>query len=559
MASRATEDNGHDLAQGVLLSDFGDRPLLRGHVGKNAVLLARVGDEIFAVGASCTHYSGPLDEGVLVGDTIRCPWHHACFSLRSGEALAAPAFDPLPCWKVEREADRIVVRQRTRPEPEPLQMKARAGWPEKIVIIGGGAAGFACAQMLRRRGYEGRLTMLSDDPDAPYDRPNLSKDYLAGEAPEEWMPLRSGDFYRNSSIDLQPGVTVTQIDTAARNVTTSDRRTFPFDRLLLATGAEPVSLPVPGAKLDHVFTLRSMADCRRIIERARTATTAVILGSGFIGLETAAALRSRGLNVHVVSLDERPLEKVLGPELGDFIRQLHEQHGVNFHMGSSLADIAAEKVTLSDGREIDADLVIIGVGVRPRLALAQSAGLRIDKGVLVNSCLETSSPDIFAAGDVARWHDAGSGEMLRIEHWVVAERHGQTVAENMLGARKPFQEVPFFWSAHYDVAIRYVGHALSWDAIEIDGDIAAHDCRIDYRKEGRIVAVATIGRDQEALTCEVAMEEKPSRLRPRQPAALPHHQSLNVQAGLPKIPDTEQKSAPRPVFRDGPKRQRPPH
>lgn len=513
MASQASEDNGHDLAKGVLLSDFGDRPMLRGHVGKKAVLLARVGDEIFAVGASCTHYSGPLDEGLVVGDTVRCPWHHACFSLRNGEALAAPAFDPLPCWKVERQAGRIIVRERISPEPQPLQIKTEADWPEKIVIIGGGAAGFACAQMLRRRGYEGRLTMLSDDVDAPYDRPNLSKDYLAGEAPEEWMPLRSDDFYQSSNIDLQRGVTVTQVDTDNRRVTTSDGRTFPFDRLLLATGAEPVRLPIPGVDLDHVFTLRSMADCRRIIERATVARAAVILGSGFIGLETAAALRSRGLDVHVVSLDERPLEKVLGPELGDFIRQIHEQHGVNFHMGSSLADIASHKVILSNGQEIDADLVIIGVGVRPRLALAQSAGIQIDRGILVNACLETSSPGIFAAGDVARWHDFADAETLRIEHWVVAQRHGQTVAENMLGARKAFQDAPFFWSAHYDVTIRYVGHARSWDEIEIDGDIAAHDCRIDYKKDGRIVAVATIGRDLEALGYEVAVENEPGRFR----------------------------------------------
>ena len=284
-----------------------------------------------------------------------------------------------------------------------------------------------------------------------------------------------------------------------RRITTVDGRAFPFDRLLIATGAEPVRLPIPGADQPHVFTLRSFADSRAIIERAKVAKSAVVLGSGFIGLETAAALRTRGLDVHVVSLDTQPLEKVLGSELGDFIRGLHESHGVTFHMGTSLASIGADTVTLSDGTELAADLVIIGVGVRPRLALATDAGLATDRGIVVNAQLETAHRGIFAAGDVARWPGGADGGTIRVEHWVVAERQGQVAAENMLGAGKPFRDVPFFWSAHYDVTIRYVGHAEGWDAIEIDGGIAARDARVSYRKGGKTLAVATIGRDAEAL------------------------------------------------------------
>lgn len=499
MASSAADDTGPDLTQGLRLADFGDKPMLRGHVGDDAVLLARVGNEVLAVDAACTHYGGPLADGIIVGDTVRCPWHHACFSLRSGEALGAPAFDPLSRWRVERDGERIIVRERATPI-SPAASPA-AAQPADVVLIGGGAAGFACAEMLRRRGYRGRLTMLSDDADAPCDRPNLSKDYLAGNAPEEWIPLRPQDFYADNGIDLQLRTAVTRIDAQARTVTTADGRVFPFDRLLLATGAEPVRLPIPGADAPHVRTLRSLADSRAIVERAKTAKSAVILGSGFIGLEATAALRSRGLAVHVVSLDERPLERVLGRELGDFIRTLHESHGVAFHMGTSIASIGERAVSLSDGSELAADLVIIGVGVRPRIALAEAAGIAVDHGIMVDEHLQTSVPGIFAAGDVARWRDADSGATSRIEHWVVAERHGQVVAENMLGAHKRFGDAPFFWSAHYDTTIRYVGHAPSWDSIEIDGDIASRDCLVSYWKDGKRVAVAAIGRDAQALRC----------------------------------------------------------
>ncbi len=508
MASHASEEQGPDLAGGISIEAFAERPLLRGHVGKEAVLLARVGDEVMAVGATCTHYSGPLAEGIVVGDTVRCPWHHACFSLRTGEALGAPAFDPLSCWAVERHGDRIRVKEKIEPAPQTARAPATSGRPENIVIVGGGAAGFACAEMLRRRGYAGRLTMLSDDADAPCDRPNLSKDYLAGNAPEEWIPLRPDDFYARNHIDLRLRTEVKRIDVEGRAVVSQDGRMFPFDRLLLATGAEPVRLPIPGAGQDHVFTLRSLTDSRAIVGRARDVKSAVVLGSGFIGLEVAASLRARGLDVHVVSMDERPLGTVLGDELGDFIRSLHEEHGVTFHMGTSIARIGPKEVVLNDGHELAADLVVIGVGVRPRISLAEKAGIAVERGILVNEHLETGVSGIFAAGDAARWRDEASGQTLRIEHWVVAERQGQAVAENMLGARKPFRDVPFFWSAHYDVAIRYVGHAQSWDTIEIDGDIAARDCIVGYKKNGRITAVAAIGRDMQALDCETSMSRR---------------------------------------------------
>ncbi|HMO46008.1 MAG TPA: FAD-dependent oxidoreductase [Rubrivivax sp.] len=498
MSSTDTQDAGPDLTRGVTLADFGARKLLRGHVGDQAVLLARVGDELLATGATCTHYGGALDQGALEGDTVRCPLHHACFSLRSGEALGAPAFDPIACWKVEREGERFFVR-----EPAPAAARAAqvrpAGEPERIVIVGGGAAGFAAAEMLRRRGWQGSLTLLSSEADAPVDRPNLSKDYLAGSAPEEWIPLRGGDFYAQHQIDLRLSTTASRIDTAARTVHTQDGASFAWDRLLLATGAEPLRLPIPGAELPQVLTLRSLADSRAIIARAATAKSAVVLGSGFIGLEVAASLAARGLAVHVVSLDAQPLERVLGAQLGEFVRRLHEAHGESFHMGASIASIGNGTVTLSNGTTLAAELVVLGVGVRPRLALAEGAGLKLDRGVVVDAYLETSHPGIYAAGDIALWPGGAGGAPLRVEHWVVAERQGQVAAANMLGARTPYRDVPFFWSAHHEVTIRYVGHAPQWDEVRIDGDLAAHDCTASYISGGRTIAAATIGRDAQAL------------------------------------------------------------
>jgi NADPH-dependent 2,4-dienoyl-CoA reductase/sulfur reductase-like enzyme len=263
---------------------------------------------------------------------------------------------------------------------------------------------------------------------------------------------------------------------------------------------------VPGASLSHVHALRTLADSRAIIEKAKTAKRAVVVGSSFIGLETAASLRERGIEVHVVSKDARPLERILGAEVGDVVRKIHESHGVVFHFGTSAASIGADSVTLTDGKVLPAELVVAGIGVRPRTALAGKAGLRVDRGIVVDAFLETSAKGVYAAGDSARYPDPRTGEPVRIEHWVVAERQGQAAARNMLGRREPFRAVPFFWSQHYDAVLNYVGHAEKWDAVEIDGSLEKHDFRVTYRVGGEARAVLTMSRDRESLEAEAAME-----------------------------------------------------
>ncbi|MGH8298045.1 MAG: FAD-dependent oxidoreductase [Steroidobacteraceae bacterium] len=504
----AAPSSGPDLRAGIPESALADGGMLAGHVGDASVLIARRGDELFAIGATCTHYGGPLAEGLMVGETVRCPLHHACFSLRTGEALAAPALAPLSCWRVERKEGRLLVREKIgegMPSGAP-RSRLKSDTPERIVIIGGGAAGFAAAEMLRREGFERALTLISADDSAPYDRPNLSKDYLAGTAPEEWMPLRPGEFYRDNDIDLRLGTEVKRIETGARRVTLASGEVIPFTKLLLATGAEPIRLQCPGAGLPHVRTLRSLTDCRSIRDQAKPGARAVIVGASFIGLEAAAALHQRQVQVQVVAPEARPMERVLGPAMGDFVRSLHESHGVAFRLGRTVTLIDEHGVQLDDSSRLEADLVLVGIGVRPRLALAEGAGLAMDRGVLVNEYLETSAPGIFAAGDIARWPDPRNGERLRIEHWVVAERQGQTAARNMLGCGERFAAVPFFWTQQYDVSMDYVGHAVSWDEIQQRGNPVDRDVALRFRKSGRTLALATIFRARESLEAELAME-----------------------------------------------------
>jgi apoptosis-inducing factor 3 len=491
-----------DFTQGVELSNVPEGGALAGNVGEDEVILIRRGDNLFAVGAYCTHYHGSLADGLVVGDTVRCPLHHACFDLRTGQALRAPALDAISCWRVERRGDTVFVREKLPPAAAPTPVSK----PTSVVIVGGGAAGLSAAHTLRQEGYQGPITILSADDSPPVDRPNLSKDFLAGTAPDEWMPLRSPEYYAEHRIDLNLNSRVSAIDTAARRVTIEGGRQLGFGALLLATGADPVHLDIPGADASRVCYLRTFSDSRAIVAKVSSARRVVVIGASFIGLEAAASLRTRGIEVHVAGREAVPMQHVLGTEAGRFIQSLHESHGVQFHLGATVSRMDGSQVTLTDGTQIDADFVVAGVGVRPSIALASAAGLSVDRGVVVNEYLETSAPGIFAAGDIARWPDPHSGEKIRVEHWVVAERQGQTAARNMLGQRERYAAVPFFWSQHYDVTLNYVGHAEKPDCIDIDGSLSEHDARIRFQSGGKTRAMVTLFRDRDSLEAELAME-----------------------------------------------------
>ncbi len=498
--------SGPDFAQGVAATDVKDGQMLLGHAYGEPMLLVRRGSELFAVGAVCTHWNGPLAEGMLVDDTVRCPWHHAAFSIRTGEAVRAPALKPVSTRQVDEEDGRICVRDRA-PDAVPPAPAAQTTSPRSIVIIGGGGAGSAAAEALRRAGHDGAISIFSADDSPPCDRPNLSKSYLDGSAPDDWIPLQPVGFYAEQRIDLRLNSRVSAIDTTRREVQLEDGSRHGYDALLLATGASPVQLPLPGADQPHVHYLRSWADARALAAAAAKARRAVVIGASFIGLEVAASLRKRGLEVDVVGRETVLMERVLGAQVGDFLKRLHEGHGVRFHLGVTPESISASAVKLSNGSSLEADLVVIGVGVRPALELAEQAGLAIDKGVTVDEYLQTSVPGIYAAGDIVRWPDPHSGAPIRVEHWVVAQRLGQVAAHNMLGQRERFDMVPFFWTEQYDFGLACVGHAERFDEVVIDGDLDARDCRISYRQGGKELAAAFVHRDLESLRTERAFEQ----------------------------------------------------
>jgi NADPH-dependent 2,4-dienoyl-CoA reductase/sulfur reductase-like enzyme/nitrite reductase/ring-hydroxylating ferredoxin subunit len=499
------EATGPDLTVGVDSHTVKEGDSIAGHANGEAVLLARSNGKCYAIGAKCTHYGGPLAEGLIVDGTVRCPWHHAAFDLATGRTSRPPALHDLPCWNVEERDGKVFVGEKKR-SAAPAARPA-SGASDPMVIIGGGAAGTVAATTLRREGFDGRIIIFEAGSETPTDRPNLSKDYLAGDAPEEWMPLFPDEWYSENKVELTLNARVASIDSSSSEVILEDGRRQKYGSLLLATGATPIKLELAGYG-PPVFYLRTLADSRAIITRALESKTAVVIGASFIGLEVAASLRKRGLDVTVIAPESLPLERVFGAEIGRFIKGTHQQNGVKFLLGQTVASLYEDGVVTSGGERVNADIVVAGVGVRPNITLAEGAGLEIDKGVLVNEYLETSAAGIFAAGDIARWPDAHTGNRIRVEHWVVAERQGQCAARNMMGKREKFTAVPFFWSNHYDVAIGYSGNAMSWDSIDLSGSLANHDAEVRYRSGDKLLAIATIYRDRTNLEAELAMERE---------------------------------------------------
>ncbi len=476
-------------------------------VGEEEILLVREGDAVHACGGKCPHYGAPLAEGVLLGHEVVCPWHNARFDVWTGRLVAPPALDDLPAYQVEVEGDDVYVRS-----VQVAKRPQRTGKGKTVLIVGAGAAGEAAAETLRREGFDGRVVMVTPEQDLPYDRPNLSKDFLAGKAKPEWLPLRSEEFYRQQQIEVLTGTRVVALGARERVAHMQPGGKLPFDLCLIATGGTPRKLTVPGAELAGVFTLRSLADARALEAAAAKAGKALIVGAGFLGLEAASALRSRGLQVAVVAPEPVPLANILGDGVGTCLRQLHEEYGVEFHLGRMVQEFrgsgAVAQAVLSDDKRLEIDLAIVGIGIVPVVDFLEGSGLVEGGAVPVDARLQTKAPGVFAAGDVAAVLQGADGGRQRVEHWAVAERQGQHAARAMLGDPGAYEEVPFFWTRQHGVSLKYAGSAHRFEAVLYRGDLRTRRFLAGYFAGGRLVAAASIGMSEQFAAVEAILRKK---------------------------------------------------
>jgi NADPH-dependent 2,4-dienoyl-CoA reductase/sulfur reductase-like enzyme/nitrite reductase/ring-hydroxylating ferredoxin subunit len=500
-------------------SDLRDGEMKEISVDETKILLARVGDNFHAVSATCPHYGGPLAEGALCGTRVVCPWHHAAFNVVNGNLEDPPALDSLVSYQLRVEGERILVslpeEAEDRRTPDMVQRDTSID-SRQFVIIGAGAAGYAAAQTLREEGFRGSVVMITREDRAPYDRPNLSKDYLHGHAEPEWMPLRGEDFFNEHDITLLLNREVTSVDARAKTITFDSGETMDYDALLVATGGAPVRLNIPGGDLKNVCVLRSFADADSIIETAKHSRRVVVVGASFIGMEAAYSLRERGLDVTVVAPSQEPFELTLGAEVGALFRREHESHGIRFKLGNIVYRFEGthkiDAVVLDNGECIETDMVVVGVGVRPVTQFLDGVELDQAGGVVVDSRLRAAD-GLFAAGDVASFPDPRTGERVRIEHWRTAQQQGRTAARTMMGRNVTFDAVPFFWTRQFDIGLLYVGHAASWDEIIYRGDLASHDFLAFFVKDNRVLAVAGMNRDSEMAAAEelLRLDRMPTR------------------------------------------------
>jgi apoptosis-inducing factor 3 len=480
-------------------------------VGENKLVLAKVDDRFYAVGGNCPHLKAPLAKGALCGTQLYCPWHHSAFDITTGELQEPPALDCLPTYEVKVQGNEVYVTTISKQKVPNTNITL---FPDKtFVIVGGGAAGLMAAQTLRQEGFDGKLVMITKEALPPYDRTMLSKKFLSGKMEAEKLPLRQEEFFEQHRIDLWTGKEVKTVDATTKTILLEDGSQLNYDKLLVATGGEPNSLQLPGANLENVCLLRSEADAERILEKAKAAKRVCIIGSSFIGLETAASLKTLGLDVTVLVKDAVPFEKIFGREIGQWFLDLHTEKGVTMKTATEVESIAGnakvEHVVLKNGERIEADLVVVGIGVHPKTDFLQGVELdEKDGSVRVDEHLQAAA-DVYAAGDIARYPDGRRNEPIRVEHWRLAQQHGYITALNMLGKTCSVDDiVPFFWTNQYDQRLSYVGHAEDWDEVMMDGSVADKKFLAFYLKSGKVQALASMGRDVESNKIEDAMRRR---------------------------------------------------
>jgi len=427
------------------------------------ILIVRKDGRFYAFGGLCPHYGAELADGVLSDDRIVCPWHHAAYALTTGQVLEPPALDSLPPYELRIDGDDVIVSlpdEAPQSRVLPMATYDAAKDPRTFVIVGAGAAGNAAAQTLREDGFEGRIVMITHEQHAPYDRPQLSKEYLEGSSQADALPLRPEEFYRDHGIEIMLETGVARVDVSRKTVDLENGEALHYDKVLVATGGVPRKLEIPGADLPNVFTLRSMEDASAIIQASSAAWRVAVIGASFIAMETAWSMTKRGLAVHVIAPEAVPFEKTLGPELGRLFRSLHQDSGVVFKLNSKVArfegDEKVEAVVLESGERIATDMVVVGVGVRPATDFLSGIGLLPDGSVPVDDRFHAGN-DIFAAGDIATFPYHYSGDRVRIEHWAVAEQQGRIAGHNMAGKSLPYTGIPFFWTNQCDLYFRMWG------------------------------------------------------------------------------------------------------
>ncbi len=464
-------------------------------IGEEKALLARVRGKVYAVGHKCPHYEEKLEHGALFGTLIVCKSHFARMDITTGRALAAPAYNDLPVYPVRIEAGDVWLGPVVKPKfPKPA---AEIGSdPRTFLIVGAGAAGNMAAETLRRQGFAGRIVMITAESERPYDRPNLSKDFITGKVDEDYLHLHGSKFYPNQGIELLTGRKVVSLDTADKAAVLEGGETIRFDRALLASGGTPRRLPVPGADGQGCFMLRTAEDARAIVSAAARWKTVVLIGAGFIGLELAGSLRDKDLEVVVVAPEALPLANVLGDRVSAYMKSLHESREVRFLMGRTASRIEGEPgakvVTLSDGVRLPAGFVIIGLGITPAVDYLAGTGLVENGAVPVDAAMRTRAPDVFAAGDIAALPDA-DWERRRVEHWVAAQRQGQRAAMSMLDLDPGRTEVDFFWSKQAGASLKYIGHAREFDQVVYRGVVEEGRFLAGYYRKGVLKAAATVG------------------------------------------------------------------
>lgn len=482
--------------------------------GDYKVLLTNVGGEVFAVESKCSHFGLPLENAALHGHSLRCPFHHACFDVRNGKQLEAPGMDGIATFAVEVREGEIYLAAEPDPAFAPALSEASRARAEEgqshypYVIVGGGIAAANAVYGIREYDREKPIALLTREDLPPYDRTHVSKALMGGGKEEaKDLVLHTEEFYQKMGVTLLEKTTVERINLEHKTIAT-DSISLTYDKVLLATGGTPRTLP--GAEGHNVYTVRNAHDGHALREMVEEGTKVIIVGGSFIGLETAMSLGKKGADITIVAPEELPLARVFGTEVGAYVKQLHEDAGVKFRLGRTTSKFYDEKglvntVELDNGEQLPADIVVIGIGVKPATSFVEGLALDKDGGIEVDNHLAVNAEGVWAAGDIARYPDREGS--LRIEHWKVAAQQGRVAGRNMAGAEEPYTMLPFFWSNQQGVNFRYAGHGKDWDNIIFDGTPGEGPFLAFYLQGDHVQAILGVKRDAETAVIASLLAE----------------------------------------------------